>query len=441
MYQKGNFILLLLMTAGSMAFARCIYSGVQVKKETGAAQLLTQGKPFLILGGELGNSTTSSINYLKPFFPKLKEMNLNTVLSPLYWELMEPEENKFDFSLEDEMLAESGRQNMKLIFLWFGTWKNSMSCYAPAWVKINSKLFPRTYDTAGRSQGIFSVFGKETMDADKKAFAALIMHIRETDSAGTVIMVQVENEIGMLPTSREFSETANDLINARVPAELMNYMQKNKNSPVPELKAKWEKQGFKNNDTWTNTFGADNYTEEISQAWYFAKYTNEVIAAGKKEYDLPLFVNAALPRPGKLPGQHPSAGPMPHLMDIRQEAAPAIYMLSPDFYHPGTKYWCDLDAKKTNPLFVPEMRLDESCAAKVFFTIGYYKAPGFSTFSIENAEGAAKTALGKSYSIISQTVPLITGNKWLNCDGLPVDKKDGVQQIQTGNYTLKVSHG
>ncbi|MBK6938512.1 MAG: beta-galactosidase [Chitinophagaceae bacterium] len=117
-------------------------SGIQLKKLPDHTRLLIEGKPFLILGGELGNSTASSVNYMKPYWKHLKEMDLNTVLLPVYWELMEPEEGKFDFSLVDSMIISAKRHDLKLVLLWFGTWKNSMSCYAPLWMKTNSKRFP-----------------------------------------------------------------------------------------------------------------------------------------------------------------------------------------------------------------------------------------------------------------------------------------------------------
>lgn len=414
-------------------------SGISLYKGDGHTQLMVEGKPFLILGGELGNSTASSVDYMKPYWKHLKEMNLNTVLLPVYWELMEPEEGKFDFSVVDSMIISARGHGFKLVLLWFGSWKNSMSCYAPLWMKTNSKRFPRTNDTVSRSQEIFSVFGKETLEADKKAFAALLKHIRETDVAKTVIMVQVENEIGMLPTSREFSKIADGYFNSKVPSELMSYLQKNKIKLVPELKARWEQEGFRTNDTWKNTFGEGLATDEIFQAWYYAKYTHEVAAAGKKEYNLPMFVNAALPRPGKLPGQYPSAGPLPHLMDIWQAAAPSIDLLSPDFYNPDTKYWCDLYNRNNNRLFVPEMRFDETCAAKVFFIIGHYKAIGFSPFAIEE-EQKASLSLKKSYDVLQQLSPAIAERKWQNMDGYLLDKTNKYSQSLMGKYKVSVSH-
>ncbi len=415
------------------------FSGIHLKKTTDYTQLVIDEKPFLILGGELGNSSASNINYLKSYWNHLKNLNLNTLLVPIYWELLEPTENNYDFTLVDEIIKDATQHNIKLVFLWFGTWKNSMSCYAPQWMKTNAKRFPRTYDTSSRSQELFSVFSKETLEADKKAFANLMKHIKNVDAAKTVIMMQVENEIGMLPTSREFSKTANKQFNDVVPKELTSYLFKNKNNLVPEFNSIWQKQGYKTNDTWKNTFGESLATDEIFQAWYYAKFANEVAAAGKKEYDIPMFVNAALPRPGKLPGQYPSAGPLPHLMDVWQAAAPAIDMLSPDFYNPNTKDWCNLYVRNNNRLFIPEINFDNTVPAKSFFIIGHYKAIGFSPFSIEN-ENKNSVALSKSYDLLQQLAPIIANKNWLNMDGYLLDKKEKTSSSIMGNYKLSISH-
>ena len=435
-----NILTLVLLFCAAVINAQNNNSQIAIKKENGFAQLLVNGKPFLMLGGELGNSSASSMDYLKPRLKHLQQMHLNTILVPVYWELMEPEENKFDFTLVDSIIADARKHELKIVFLWFGTWKNSMSCYAPLWMKTNAKRFPRTLDTAARSQEIFSAFGKETLEADKKAFAALMHHIKETDAIDkTVLMMQVENEIGMLPTARELSNTADNFFNAKVPSQLMDYLQKNKNSLVPEFKQRWEQQNFKQNDTWKNTFGEGVLTDEIFQAWYYAKYTNEVTLAGKKEYNIPMYVNAALPRPGKLPGQYPSAGPLPQVMDVWQAAAPALDMLSPDFYNPNTKYWCDLYTRNNNTLFVPEMQFDKTCAAKAFFIIGHYKALGFSPFSIES-ENEAAVPLAKSYEVLQQLTPVIVKKQWLNMDGFILDKQNKNIVIKMGQYNLMVSH-
>ena len=437
---KRTAIVFAALFIGWVAAAQEGASAVRLERDGSSARLMVGGQPFLILGGELGNSTASSMKYLRPSWEHFRQMNLNTVIAPVYWELLEPEENRFDYTLVDSLIGEASRHGLKLVLLWFGTWKNSMSCYTPLWMKTDPKRFPRTADSTGRSQEIFSAFGKETLEADKKAFAALMRHLRETDaSKRTVIMVQVENEIGMLSTAREISGTADALYRAHIPWELSDYLKSHKDHLMPELKKKWEDAGGRTDDNWENVFGRGIRTDEIFQAWYYARYANAVAAAGKKEYDLPMYVNAALPRPGVLPGRYPSAGPLPHLFDIWKAAAPAIDVLSPDFYNPDTRYWSDLYVRGGNPLFIPEMRFDRSDAAKVFFVVGHYKAVGFSPFSIES-ESDASLPLGRSYAVLRQLSPVITGRKWLGMEGFLFDGQHKTSTIKMGNYNITVSH-
>src|SRR3989442_4400448 len=149
------------VVVGSALFAMCALSvhGVQenslphLRRQGTATQLVVDGKPFLILGGELGNSTSSSIEYMRPVWPKLVSLNLNTVLIPVYWELIEPVEGKFDFGLADGLIQEARRHQLRLVPLWFASWKNSMSCYSLGWLKMDQKPFPRSKESQGGGMG------------------------------------------------------------------------------------------------------------------------------------------------------------------------------------------------------------------------------------------------------------------------------------------------
>ncbi len=412
-----------------------------IDKSNGKSVLMVKGKPFIALGGELGNSTASNANYLRKKWPVLKQMHLNTVLTPVYWELLEPAEGKFDFSLVDTAIETARRYNMHIVFLWFGAWKNSMSCYTPSWIKTNANKYQRTVgEDGGKSIEILSAFDDNILQADIKAYTALMKHIKLVDAQQqTVIMMQVENEVGMLTAAREHTAIANQLFNAEVPKVLMNYINANRNQLVPELKTILEKQGNKTSGTWIEVFGGGIGTDEIFQAWYYASFIESVTNAGKKIYNLPMYVNAALNRPGWVPGRYPSAGPLPHLMDIWKAATPSLDMLSPDFYNPDTKHWCDLFTRNNNTLFVPEMHFDESCSAKAFYIIGHYGSLGFSPFSIENGKEKEITALQKTYNIISQIQPLMHA-KPLAINGFLFNKKDNKDSAIFGNYKLNVSH-
>ena len=405
-------------------------------------QLLVDNKPFLVLGGELGNSSASSNEYMRPIWPKLKAMNLNTVIAPVYWELMEPIENKFDFSLVDSLVNNARLFKMKLVLLWFGAWKNSMSCYAPAWVKTNTTRFPRILDKDGSPHEIMTPFNNNNLEADKKAFAKLMQHVKDIDSRQqTVIMIQVENEIGMLPDARTYDEAANTAFNSAVPVDLTNYLVKNKNGLLPEIKSIWEANGSKTSGNWEEIFGKSLATDEIFMAWYYGVFANALTKAGKQVYALPMYVNAALNRPGRKPGEYPSAGPLPHVMDLWKAAAPAVDLLAPDFYNPDFKHWCDLYTRAGDPLFIPEHRFEKGIDAKAFFAFGNYNCLGFAPFSIESTEHPEKEPIGKAYNILSQLKTLITKHQPSGAVKGFLIEKDSIQKnISIGDYLFTVHH-
>ncbi len=413
-----------------------------LQKKGDKTQLIVNGKPFIILGGELGNSSATSMESMEPIWTKLKDMNLNTVLTPIYWELIEKEEGKFDFSLVDNLIVRARKENLKLVFLWFGSWKNSMSSHAPEWVKLNQKKFPRVKDDQNKSHEILTPFSENNVQADLNAFQKLMSHIKDFDkNEQTVIMIQVENEIGMLPTARDYNPLANEEFKKDVPAELLKYMQKNKENLVPEFLELWKKNGFKTSGNWEQVFGKGLSTDEIFMAWFFAKFTNKVAKAGKESYNIPMFVNAALNAPEKKPGQYPSAGPLPHLMDIWQAAATSVDFLSPDFYNPNFKHWNDLFIRQGNSLFIPEHKFDATAPFKGLYAIGHYEAIGFSPFSIESVADGKKETLGKIYNLINQLMPVIEANKGLHkIDGVLLDKENQLQIIKLGNYEFTFKH-
>jgi beta-galactosidase GanA len=413
-----------------------------LRKQGTATQLIVDDKPFLVLGGELGNSSSSSLEYMAPIWPRLAALKLNTVLVPVYWELLEPAEGKYDFTLVDGLIRDARKHNLKLVPLWFGSWKNSMSSYAPAWVKRDQRRFPRSQDSKGNGMEILSPFSKENVETDAHAFSAFMRHVREVDTDhDTVIMVQVENEIGMIPESRDRSQIANELFNQRVPVELMNYLQQHKDQLIPEFRTVWATNNFKMTGTWEEIFGTGPETDEIFMAWYFARYTNRVAETGKAEYALPMFVNAALIRPGHRPGQYPSAGPLPHLMDVWRAGAPKIDFLSPDIYFQNFAEWVRRYDRSGNPVFIPEAMPGPVDSVNVLYAIGQHNAIGFSPFSIDSLDGETTAAVTESYELLTQLTALVLANqgKGTMAGLLPEGPEQRQpQQLRLGNQVLYI---
>ncbi len=377
-----------------------------LRKQGTATQLVVDGKPFLMLAGEIHNSSSSSLEYMKSIWPRLAAIPLNTVLTPLSWELIEPSEGKYDFTLVDGLLEQARQNKLHIVFLWLASWKNGMSSYPPLWVKQDTRRFPRVVEN-GNEIEILSTLGTATRDADAKTFAALMHHIREVDSREhTVLMVQVENEVGVLGDTRDHSEAANKAFASAVPHELTAYLQQHHASLYPELRELWEENGGKTSGTWAEVFGDSPRADEIFMAWNYSRYVNHVAAAGKAEYPLPMYVNTWLAYQDATPGDYPSGGPQPRVIDIWKAAGSAIDIYSPDIYQANFEEWCTRYNRAGNPLFIPETTGGTAGEQNVFYAIGQRDAMGFSPFAIDSARDP-KSDLGTSYEVLAQLAPLI----------------------------------
>jgi hypothetical protein len=422
-----------------------------LSKQGVATQLFVDGRPFLILGGELNNSSSSSIEYMKPIWPKLADANLNTVLAAVSWELVEPQEGKFDFSLVDGLIKDARSYNLRLVLLWFGSWKNGVSTYVPVWVKTDLTRFPLARNANDKALEILSTFSDASRDADAKAFAALMRHIKEVDGQQhTVIMMQVENESGVLGDSRDKCKAANEAYSKPVPKELMDYLQKHKDTLLPEIRDAWQAGGFKTSGNWEQTFGANkphekdwrkrsSFTDEIFMAWQYARYVERIVEAGKAEYPIPMYVNAWLDQEGcPQPGEFPSGGPLAEVMDIWKAGAMQIDMLSPDVYVPDFKARCEWYSRLGNPLFIPETRGDPEGAINIFYAFGQHNAMGFSPFAIERIV-EPNSEIAKCYSVLSKLASFILeGQGKGTIAGVMLDGPNQVEKVQLGGYTLEL---
>lgn len=376
-------------------------------KQGTATQLIVHDQPFPILGGELGNSSASSAEDIERIFPKLERMGLNTVLVPAYWDLIEPVEGKFDFKLIDKVIAQAETNNLKVVFLWFGAWKNSMSCYTPLWFKKEYKKYPRAYTKAGKPLEIACSFSENVFQADNRAFSRFMEYIASVDHKHTVIMIQIENEIGMLEDARDYSKEANAAFNAPVPDVLIHYLNKNKKNLHPQMQKKWGEQGYKTKGNWSEIFGNDLYTDEIFMAWSYAGYVERLAQTARSIHNLPLFVNAAMNSRERKPGEYPSAGPLAHLIDVWNCAAPHIDFLAPDLYDKGFADWVAQYKRHNNPLFIPEVRLSDNNGVQAFYVFGEHDAIGYCPFSIENGSDSPTASLVQSYAKLKELTPLL----------------------------------
>jgi hypothetical protein len=365
----------------------------------GAAQLVLDGKPFLILGGELGNSSAGTAAQADTVLPRLAARHFNTVLLPVAWDEIEPEEGRFEFSILDHWIATAQRQRLHLVLLWFGSWKNAFSSYAPQWVLADTKRFPRALAADGSALPILSVFGGETRRRDGLAFAALMRHVRTVDSdSRTILMVQVENEVGYLGVGgRDRSPEANSRFAGPVPPQLLEALRK-QDARLPRRLA----DGFEaDGRDWARAFGAT--ADEAFMAWYYARFIGQVAQAGKREYPLPMYMNAQLPAPQERAGEYPSGGPYPLTQPIYRAAAPAIDFYAPDIYWPDFERWVERYREQGNPVFVPESRLSLA-PYNALYTLGQARGVGFSAFGVDDTAGAPTDtpSLADVYRILSE---------------------------------------
>jgi beta-galactosidase GanA len=345
-------------------------------QKDGHYALLVDGQPFTMLGAQAHNSS----NYpdaLKQVWPAIKDAHANTLEIPVAWEQIEPVEGKFDFSYVDTLVAQARQNKVRLVLLWFGTWKNTSPQYTPEWVKFDNKRFPRMVDKDGKVTYCLSPLGEETLKADRKAFVALMSHLKNIDGKQhTVIMMQVENEIGTYGYARDYSPKAQAAFNGRVPQAVLDH----KKAPVPKAAT----------GTWSEVYG--DYADEYFHAYSIASYIEEIAKAGRAVYDLPMYVNNALRDPiepmAPWHGNFASGGPTYDVIDIYKAAAPHIDIVGPDLYAPQSKtVSANLERfqRRDNALFVPEMGNAATYARYVYQILGH-GALGVAPFGLDYAD-------------------------------------------------------
>lgn len=325
--------------------------------------LMVDDKPWFCFGGEVHNSSASSVEYFKKHvLDEIDKLNLNTLLIPVYWEQIEPKENEFNFDILDEIINLSREKGIRLILLWFGLWKNGISTYVPEWVKEDRYSYPFVKKSDKSSIYSITPLCGNAVEKDSNAFYELMLHIKEFDqNHKTVIMMQVENEIGSLETDRDYSDVANKVFLSNIPEDLSNLINKS--------------------GTWEECF--DKEASEVFMCYHYAKAVEKIAQKGKSVYNLPMIVNAWLKKPNENPGKYPSGGPVQERIALWKTLAPSIDLCSPDIYVDNYKEICDIYSSY-NPLLVPETRQDVATISHVIHTFANYPSLGFSPFGIED---------------------------------------------------------
>ena len=401
-----------------------------VINHNGRHTLLVDGRPFLLLGGQCHNSSAWPAT-LTRVWTAIESLHANTLEVPIYWEQIEPEKGKFDFSLIDTLLVQARNHGTRLVLLWFATWKNGSNHYMPAWMKSRPDLYPNCIGKNGASIDSPSPLSDAALTADKTAFAAVMRYLKKTDPQHTVIMVQVENEPGAWGTVRDYSPAAKRLFEKPVPKILLK----------PET---LEALGHANAapGTWSEVFGSD--ADEYFHAWYVASFIGEVAAAGKAEYPLPLYVNAALRDPLTHPAAntYESGGPTDNVIPIWKAAAPAVDILSPDIYLDGDERILkviDLYSRPDNPLLVPEVGLSSE-KLRYLFPVLAHGGIGFSFFGIDGPSNLAQIA--DQYALLSSMgVQLAEWDAAGKTSAVTEPEDHGSRSLELDHWRATVSFG
>ena len=365
----------------------------RIDRRNGGFSFLIGGRPYIMLAAEVHNSACTSRTYMQQVWRKVRELNCNTVLAPVYWEFIEPQENNFDFNLVEQLISDARRHNMKLVLLWVGSWKNGLSTYAPNWVKTDLTRFPRTEDEHGVKTKILSMFQSHLLTAELNSFSNFIKYVKQFDAdEQTVIAVQVENEVGILGSARDYSSGANKEFSKNVPDELLEYLKNAGDNGFINGMYDYEAASDR---SWINVF--QKYADEAFMCWHYGLHINKLAKSGKKCYALPMYTNAWLKESeDERPGFYPSGGPLPKMLDVWKCAAPDLDVLAPDIYTFQFAKAADLYKRSDNPLFIPETRRDKWAAAHLYTAVGTYHALCYAPFGAES--------IGEDKSFITQII-------------------------------------
>ena len=412
-------------------------------------RLIVDGAPYLAIGGELHNSSSSDTDYMRPVWEKLQDSGYNTVIATVGWDQVEEVEGRFDFTVVDELLAGGRSAGVRLVLIWFGAFKNANSSYAPSWVRADAARFPRAvlseprlpvpFDYAGSmARPVLTVFSERLLAADENAYLAFLNHLAVNDPQHTVILIQVENEVGLLGSSRDRSESASAAWNSEVPEALLRALRDEPDafdaSVRDALRPALER------TAWAEVFGEDNpVADEAFMAWGFASYVGRLAERGKQVHPLPVYANAWLgpQAPGDAPGVYPSGGPTARMLGVWRAGAPAVDFLSPDIYVPGSRAVMEQYSAPGNPLFIPEARFR---AGDVFLAIARFGGIGYSAFGLEDGRRGNQFS-DAARAILASTRTIVEAQAAQSILGFALEADQDAESAEINGVTVTVRDG
>jgi hypothetical protein len=419
-----------------------------LRETAGGTQLVVDGRPALVLGGQLHNSSASGPDHMLPVWDRLAGLGIGTVIGSASWAQVEPVEGAFDFRTVDAQIAEARARGLRLVLIWFGAFKNAASTYAPRWVRGDLARFPRATVRTDKKQvftypgampkPVLSVFGADLLEADRRAFVRFLHHLGAADPDHVVVMVQVENEVGLLGDARDRSPEADAAWKAPVPRELIDHLVAHRGELRPELAELWDRRGNRRSGTWSEVFGEDWRADEVFMAWAFARYCGALAAAGKDVLPLPMYANAWLgPQPGQPEaGDYPSGGPVGRVIDVWKAAAPALDLVAPDIYVDHAKPVLSDYDRPDNPLFVPESRIE---TGRLFWALGHHRAIGFSVFGVDDLRPGSQ--FGRACALLGDMADVITSAQAEGrISGILLEDGETEQEFTLGGYDVVARH-
>ncbi len=369
--KMGRRIVFLVLFAVSPALLAQTQNFPHIEKNGDHYRLMVDGKPYFILGAQVHNSSGFPAA-MDAAWPVMHAIGCNTVMVPVYWEVVEPRQGTFDFSGVDAIVKGAREQGLRLTLSWFGTWKNGAMTYVPQWVKENPAKYPPVMDATGHAVDALTPLSDASRVADRDAFVAFMRHLKMIDGAtNTVIFIQLENEAGVLGSDRDYSPQATSSFTGAVPAEVLSSLGKTASI----------------GSTWTQAFAAR--APEVFMSYWTARYFESIAAAGKAAYPLPIYINVwpreqpGLVRPGF---SSPSGGAVAYLLDMWKRVAPAIDVIAPDIYDENLDAYQNLlhlYDRPDNPLLVPETGGSVHHAENMFLVFAAKNVLGISTFGVD----------------------------------------------------------